>query len=415
MSLDDLFPATRRSVRNTRDDVVATRADISELRQRIDTLQEQNALLLKRLESTYNRVVQTDCGINERLTTEFNNTWDRIDTNAAHNTIRFHALYARDGEEARETRRRLIASVEPAQGDARLVQLCCARLMSELDQICRENGIRYWLSWGTLISSLCRNGFFPWDDDIDIAMPRADVDKLITAVKDHPAYQVTICYDWYVLCKQIRFSRRDGAVPSFIDIAAFDWSTGATESNDATMRQLRGEMMGKLRSLGTDDGPLSYWAERKYLYAPGSGAVAQVTDEGDPDTQDIDKTEETCLAIETIFKEYRDKAYEAGTLCDEDAAQSLCYTMDGMSDAGGWMTTCPWNYPVCDIYPTRTVTLEGFDIQAPADPKSYSDMLYPGWPFLPSGADLHRTHFDVEKRINATTRKSMNDFIAGKL
>ena len=50
-------------------------------------------------------------------------------------------------------------------------------------------------------------------------------------------------------------------------------------------------MMGKFRGLGTDDGPLSYWAERKYLYAPGSGAVAQVTDEGDPDTQDMARAE----------------------------------------------------------------------------------------------------------------------------
>ena len=44
-------------------------------------------------------------------------------------------------------------------------------------KLCKENGLRYWVGGGTLIGAMRHQGFIPWDDDIDVFMPRPDYEK----------------------------------------------------------------------------------------------------------------------------------------------------------------------------------------------------------------------------------------------
>lgn len=65
------------------------------------------------------------------------------------------------------------------------IQKCALDVLSKFDEICIENGFKYWLSFGTLIGAIRHNGFIPWDDDIDVMMPRKDFDKFIQFAKEN--------------------------------------------------------------------------------------------------------------------------------------------------------------------------------------------------------------------------------------
>ena len=53
-------------------------------------------------------------------------------------------------------------------------------MLKDLDKFCEGNGIRYCLSSGTLLGAVKYKGFIPWDDDVDISMPRKDFEKFLS-------------------------------------------------------------------------------------------------------------------------------------------------------------------------------------------------------------------------------------------
>lgn len=74
-----------------------------------------------------------------------------------------------------------IRTLPSATGQLRDIQLANLALLKELDYVCKQNGLQYWLDGGTLLGAVRHKGFIPWDDDIDVAMLRNDYTQIINA------------------------------------------------------------------------------------------------------------------------------------------------------------------------------------------------------------------------------------------
>lgn len=60
--------------------------------------------------------------------------------------------------------------------DCQLKQL---HILKCFDLICKKHGLKYWLDGGSLLGAVRHGGFIPWDDDIDVGMPLADLKKFL--------------------------------------------------------------------------------------------------------------------------------------------------------------------------------------------------------------------------------------------
>lgn len=68
--------------------------------------------------------------------------------------------------------------------DVKAFQQKCLEIMDAFDALCREKGLKYYMSCGTMLGAVRHKGFIPWDDDVDVYMPRPDYNLLMKHAKE---------------------------------------------------------------------------------------------------------------------------------------------------------------------------------------------------------------------------------------
>ena len=172
-------------------------------------LEEENSLLLKKLETIENKLNKVNTLLNQYGT---------------QNQMFFWWQLSNGDENIEEIQKRFYLNMPKAGHDLRMVQLGNAFLLSKLEEICRENDIHFWLDFGNLLGAVRHKGFIPWDDDLDVGIMRKDLEKLRTVMKNYPDFRLA---DGYYISNTVgRFTRfivNDYSIPSFVDLDVFDY------------------------------------------------------------------------------------------------------------------------------------------------------------------------------------------------
>lgn len=344
-----------------------------------DEMRVEIAEIKRQLGELYRRVEQADNGINMNLNYKYGLLDSSLDAHDAHMKMFAWENYRRGGETLEDAKKRFFRSLPKATGDMRLLQLGCAKLLGEFDALCKANEIPYWINFGTLIGAIRHGGFIPWDDDTDLGIMRDDLDRLMNVVEEESRYRITVVYDKYVHCRQVRFLYADGSIPCFLDLFIYDWAPAVDAAKAERQRELRRQMVDEMEK----DERLAFLGECPYYSGEKSALIQGYYDR--------------CLGV----------SRDEGIICDGGEAKAIVWAIDNLDDDKQHQ----WSYSLSDLFPTQEMEFEGVKLEAPGNPDVFLQSRYGDILELPKDIHTHFEHVDHDELESGDTNEAMRELL----
>ncbi len=261
-----------------------------------------------------------------------------------------------------------ITTYPQATGLTRDLQLAEKVLLNELDYVCKKNGFDYWLDFGTLLGAVRHKGFIPWDDDIDVSMPRQYYKQIIevfnrdTRNKNIKALY-TRCHD-KIANYIIRLNYKN--YPVALDIFPYDFY------GEVIPEEQRNEITAKIQAI------------RKPLHQ-------KVITEG--------------MSMENLAKsvdELNKQIFIHGS-CEKNSNSSLVW---GLDFGHTWPQWC-WNYET--IYPLNNIEFEGKMFPCPNKYDEYLKQVYGNYMSYPKEMSMGHTIYKLHNEDIIEIKKILEE------
>lgn len=264
----------------------------------------------------------------------------------------------------------------------RRLQITLLGIVKDIDRVCRDNGIEYFLDSGSCLGAVRHGGFIPWDDDVDLGMKRSDYDKFLEIAPNalgenyvvaHPAADKRLAGMFAKVWKRDTvFATEEtieAGVPQGIFVDVFPYDVVSADEKVAA-KQLRACRM---------------WQSLSYLYHSGAIVVPHRGLKGAIERAGCRVAHAVVHFVmnpERIRKSF-DGAAMSGVGGPGKAYAAMAYAASGP-------------FPEEVLFPTTDLRFEGVTLSVPGRYVQYLELMYgPTWRELPPEEE-RRNHAPIK-------------------
>lgn len=344
---------------------------INEVREEINALSKENDKLSRQVACTQKTLDDLWKLTNDLfpIVWRANERIDELEKQLVHmrtlQTLQYQSLANISGGKTSDGRKRFFETINPAQGDLRIYQLGCVKMLKVLIEICEQHDLKIWLHSGTLLGAVRGQKFIPWDDDVDVAMMRDDIRKLRQILENNPKYRVALAFDYINKSRQLRFRTRDPQNPCFVDIFINDYSN-ETDVKKADLEWKRTKQAITEKFEQTKSPLMQVWKDK---------VIIEETDDGGTE-------------LNELFAKY----YDNKVIVEACDAKSVAWGLDNFETIG------PKLFDKQIIFPTVFLDFEGVKCPVPHDYMRFLTSLFGDIWEVPNDLGLHFQHVDLRKQ-----------------